>query len=74
MFPPDTDEASRKKTLTYLNEQYVPYLNRQIGRFKTEVAGSRVIELPDANHFLFIQRQDEVVREMRKFLLNERGK
>ena len=74
VFPPETDEASRQKTLTYMKEQYIPYLNRQIERFKTEVAGGRVVELPDANHFLFIQRQDEVVREMRKFLLNKRIK
>ncbi len=74
VFPPDTDEASRQKTLTYMKEQYIPYLNRQIERFKTEVTGGQVIELPDANHFLFIQRQDEVVREMNRFLLKKRAK
>lgn len=74
VFPAYLDEAARQKTLTYTNEQWKPYVNRQIERFKTEVAGGQVIELPDANHFLFIQRQDEVVKEMRKFLLNKRMK
>ena len=30
----------------------------------------KVIELADTNHLVFVQRRDEVVREMRKFLLD----
>lgn len=42
-----------------------------IVKFKSEIVGARVIELPDANHYVFIVNEGPVVREMRKFLLSE---
>jgi hypothetical protein len=42
-----------------------------IQRFRSEVKNGRVIELPDANHYVFIVDEGFVVREMRKFLLEE---
>jgi len=42
-----------------------------IQRFHTGVKNSRVIELCDTNHYLFITDEALVVREMRKFLLEE---
>jgi pimeloyl-ACP methyl ester carboxylesterase len=38
-------------------------------RFRSEVKGSRVVELPNANHYFYITQEALVVREMRKFLL-----
>jgi hypothetical protein len=43
----------------------------QIQRFRTEVKDARVVELPDANHYVFIVEEALVVREMRKFLLEK---
>ncbi len=40
-----------------------------IQRFRTEVKGSRVVELPNTNHYVYIVEEAVVVREMRKFLL-----
>ncbi len=40
-----------------------------IQRFRSEVKGSRVVELPNTNHYVFIVDEALVVREMRKFLL-----
>ena len=40
-----------------------------IQRFRSEVKGSRVVELPNANHYVYIVEEALVVREMRKFLL-----
>lgn len=40
-------------------------------RFRSEVQGSRVVELPNANHYLYITEEALVVREMRKFLLGD---
>jgi non-heme chloroperoxidase len=40
-----------------------------IQRFRSEVKGSRVVELPNTNHYVFIVEEAPVVREMRKFLL-----
>jgi pimeloyl-ACP methyl ester carboxylesterase len=42
-----------------------------IGRFRTGMQNSRVIELPDSNHYVFIRDEAQVVREMRKFLLGK---
>jgi pimeloyl-ACP methyl ester carboxylesterase len=42
-----------------------------IQRFKTGVQGARVVELPDANHYVFIVNEGLVVDEMRRFLAGE---
>ncbi len=42
-----------------------------IQRFRYGMKNSRVIELHDSNHYLFIVDEALVVREMRKFLLEE---
>jgi pimeloyl-ACP methyl ester carboxylesterase len=42
-----------------------------IQRFRSLVKNSRVIELADTNHYLFVTDEALVVREMRKFLLEE---
>jgi hypothetical protein len=40
-----------------------------IQRFRSEVKGSRVVELPNTNHYVYIVEEALVVRAMRKFLL-----
>jgi len=40
-----------------------------IRRFRSELKGSYVVELPNTNHYVFIVEEALVVREMRKFLL-----
>jgi pimeloyl-ACP methyl ester carboxylesterase len=42
-----------------------------IQRFRSEVKNARVVELHDTNHYVFIVDEALVVREMRKFLLEE---
>ena len=42
-----------------------------IQRFRSEVKKARVVELRDTNHYVFIVDEALVVREMRKFLLEE---
>jgi pimeloyl-ACP methyl ester carboxylesterase len=42
-----------------------------IQRFRSEVKNARVVELPDTNHYVHIVEEALVVREMRKFLLEE---
>jgi len=68
---PDVDPRLRKRAQAVLDEYVIPNQRKQIERFKREMTRARVIELPNANHFLFIDRQDEVVREMRAFLLSK---
>ena len=42
-----------------------------IQRFRSEVKQARVVELRDTNHYVFIVDEALVVREMRRFLLEE---
>lgn len=47
------------------------WIEGAIQRFRSGVTNSRVIELHDTNHYVFIVDEALVVREMRKFLLEE---
>lgn len=47
------------------------WIGGQIDRFRREVRGSRVIELTDANHYIYIVYEAMVVREVRRFLLGQ---
>jgi pimeloyl-ACP methyl ester carboxylesterase len=42
-----------------------------IARFRTGIKNSQVIELLDSNHYVYIVNEAQVVREMRKFLLDQ---
>lgn len=42
-----------------------------IQRFRTEVKGSRVVEIPNTNHYVYVVEEALVVREMRNFLLGK---
>jgi pimeloyl-ACP methyl ester carboxylesterase len=46
-----------------------PWVDAAIRRFRSEVRDSRVVELQDTNHYVFIVDEALAVREMRKFLL-----
>jgi non-heme chloroperoxidase len=63
------DEESRRKAREFLDNVVAPYQRKNIEKFKREMRKGRVVELKDTHHYLFIKNQDEVVREMRKFLL-----
>ena len=40
-----------------------------IQRFRSKVKGSRIVEIPNTNHYVYIVAEPQVVREMRRFLL-----
>ena len=44
------------------------YQRQQVAKFRREILNGKIIEFIDTDHHCFIQRQDDVVREMRKFL------
>src|SRR5207237_6207956 len=41
---------------------------KEIERFRKELPSARVVVLTNANHACFIDREDDVLREMRQFL------
>ena len=52
-------------------ESLAKWIEGAIQRFRSGVKNSRVIELHDTNHYVFIVDEALVVRETRKFLLEE---
>jgi hypothetical protein len=52
-------------------ESLAKWIEAAIQRFHLGVKNARVIELHDTNHYLFIVDEALVVRETRKFLLDE---
>lgn len=64
------NEEARLKAQEFLDTVNSPYQRKNIEKFRREMRKGRVIEVRDSHHYLFIKSQDEVVREMRKFLLS----
>jgi non-heme chloroperoxidase len=60
-------EATRKKAEGSLSTMK-KFQEQEIERFRKEIRNGRVVVLTNADHHCFIQRQDEVVREMQGFL------
>ena len=52
-------------------ESLAKWIEAAIQRFHSGVTNSRVIELHDTNHYVFIVDEALLVRETRKFLLDE---
>jgi len=65
-----SDEEARRKAREFLDNANAPYQRKNIEKFKSEMRRGRVIEVRDSHHYLFIKNLDEVVREMRTFLLS----
>ena len=49
----------------------ITWIEGAIQRFPSGVKNSRVIELHDTNHYVFMVDETLLVRETRKFLLDE---
>jgi len=67
----DADEATRMKAQAFIEKEVQPYQWRNIERFRKEVVRGRVVVMRGTHHYFFKdpKRKDEVVREMRSFLL-----
>jgi hypothetical protein len=46
----------------------VAYARRSIGKLRGGVPGARVVELPGANHYIFLSNEADVLSEIRPFL------
>lgn len=60
-------EPARSKTEDYLSG-LTQLQKQEIERFRKAIPNGRVIELSNTDHHCFIQKENEVVREMRAFL------
>lgn len=66
-----TLEPAQQEEFNHSIKSLSKWVEGAIQRFRSEVKSARVIELRDANHYVFIVDEALVVREMRKFLLEE---
>lgn len=69
-----TDAASRQKMRDFLERLELPHQRANIEQFRREMSNGRVVVLPNTDHYCFIQRQEDVVRDMRAFLLTTAGR
>jgi pimeloyl-ACP methyl ester carboxylesterase len=60
-------EPQRQNILDFLNTQR-KYHEQEIEHFRREIPNGRVVVFTNADHNIFIDRENEVVREMRAFL------
>ena len=52
----------------FLQDALIPFYDEQRARFKTQLSGSTVLEIPGANHYIFISHPDQVAREINTFI------
>jgi hypothetical protein len=57
----------------WLDRVVHPWHQHSMERFALEVVNARVVEMPATHHWLFVHKLDDVMREMRTFLLDESG-
>lgn len=61
---PDSTRAKAEDSLSRVAQ----FQQQQIDRFRKEIPNGRVIVFTNTDHHCFIEREDEVLREMREFL------
>ena len=66
-------DSARQEEFNRNIESLAKWIEGAIQRFRSGVKNSRVIELHDTNHYVFIVDEALVVRETRKFLLDEKA-
>jgi CubicO group peptidase (beta-lactamase class C family)/pimeloyl-ACP methyl ester carboxylesterase len=64
------DQAQRDQYDRFL-ASYLVWLKDERQRFRTGIKHARVIELAKSHHYIFVRDEAAVVREMRKFLLEQ---
>jgi len=68
--PPQSDDATRRTLEEWWIKNAIPYTRASIEQFRREDPRVQVVEMKDANHYLFLGKTaDEVVRRTREFLL-----
>lgn len=66
-FAKSLPDPARKKAEEYLSGA-TQFQKQELEHFRKEIPNGKVIVFTDTDHHCFIQREDEVVREMRSFL------
>jgi len=62
------DDAGRKAAEALDAADVAPHIKS----FETNVPSARVVRLSEASHYVFLSNEDDVLREMRKFIIGLR--
>lgn len=62
------DDTTRAE-ISPLAEETDRRRREQIDEFRKNASHVRIIEMPDTAHYCFVQKPQEVIREMRQFLV-----
>ena len=65
--PRDASESARRQGEEFWKTKWTPMVRRAAQKFSRETPNSQVIILENTSHYLFRDREEEVVREMTKF-------
>jgi pimeloyl-ACP methyl ester carboxylesterase len=65
--PPAASEDLRKRANVYWRTRWLPVVRQIIEKYEREAPGGRAVVLDNASHYLFRDREAEVVREMSAF-------
>lgn len=65
--PPDASEELRQRANDYWRNRWLPTFRQMIEKFKREAPKGRVVVLDNTSHYLFRDREADVVREMKSF-------
>jgi hypothetical protein len=60
--------AQQSQVVEYFENTTKPYTRKRIAEFRSMLPHGRVVEIPNGNHYCFIQQEQLVVDEMRMFL------
>ena len=64
----DQNDSLVQALVRELYEREVQTKMAQVARFDNEIPGSRAIVLTDANHWIFLSHEEEVLAEIREFV------
>lgn len=69
LLAPDAPDSLRRKVDAWLTAYALPFARASLAHYRAELRGGRVLELPESNHYVFLQRRDTVLAAIRAFLL-----
>ena len=64
---PKASEELKQRASDYWRTRYLPMVRNTIEKFRSEAARGRVVILENASHYMFRDREADVVREMQTF-------
>jgi pimeloyl-ACP methyl ester carboxylesterase len=70
--PPDATPAQLDAAQAFVDGEWGPFVTDSIAHFRREVPCARILEIPDADHYVFFSHSIEVLTHVRAFLAEAR--